>query len=329
TSMQAADLAYANGRYVPAKGLAEDVSATLSDDFQASVASQREAAAAKAAADPAMADARTRMVWAENNEIKKDYPAEYKQASTSMQAAELAYANGRYVPAKGLAEDVSATLSDDFQKKVLDSRKPVEPAPPKPSEPTPTKPTEPVKASETPVEPAKTDVPATPVTTAAPVSDEAKQAAQAQIDKAQAKYDWAVSVNAANNYPAELGSGSALLGEAKAAFAAGDYAAASAKAGAAYETLSKIGQYALLPAKYVVRLIPERRDCLWRIAEYAFVYNNPLKWPVLYEANKKTFKDPSNPDLIFPGQVLVIPSIKGEKREGTWDPKKTYQALTK
>ena len=89
------------------------------------------------------------------------------------------------------------------------------------------------------------------------------------------------------------------------------------------------GEFAPLPAKYVVRLIPERRDCLWRIAEYSFIYNNPLKWPVLYEANKKTFKDPSNPDLIFPGQVLVIPSIKGEARDGTWDSKKTYQPLAK
>ncbi|MEN6364628.1 MAG: hypothetical protein ABFC81_06090, partial [Rectinema sp.] len=77
------------------------------------------------------------------------------------------------------------------------------------------------------------------------------------------------------------------------------------------------------------RLIPERRDCLWRIAEYSFVYNNPLKWPVLYEANKKTFKDPSNPNLIFPGQVLAIPSIKGEERSGSWDSAKTYKPLAK
>jgi nucleoid-associated protein YgaU len=97
----------------------------------------------------------------------------------------------------------------------------------------------------------------------------------------------------------------------------------------AMKSLSNIKAFAPLPAVYIVRLIPERRDCLWRIAEYPFIYNNPLKWPVLYEANKKTFRDPSNPDLIFPDQVLNIPAIKGESRSGTWDPKKTYDPLPK
>ncbi|MCX7028161.1 MAG: LysM peptidoglycan-binding domain-containing protein [Spirochaetes bacterium] len=116
---------------------------------------------------------------------------------------------------------------------------------------------------------------------------------------------------------------------AKFAFDRKDYKTASTKAQASYATLSDISEFAPLPGKYTVRLIPERRDCLWRIAEYGFVYNNPLKWPVLYEANKRTFKDPSNPNLIYPGQVLVIPSIKGETREGMWNPNKTYQSLAK
>jgi nucleoid-associated protein YgaU len=78
-----------------------------------------------------------------------------------------------------------------------------------------------------------------------------------------------------------------------------------------------------------VRLIPARRDCLWRIAEYTFIYNNPLKWTVIYEANKKTFRDPSNPNLIFPGQVLQIPNIAGETRSGAWDPTKAYAVFPK
>ncbi len=57
---------------------------------------------------------------------------------------------------------------------------------------------------------------------------------------------------------------------------------------------------------YVVRLIPQKRDCLWRIAEYEFIYNNPWKWTAIYEANRDTIKDP---DLIYPGQKLVIPPI--------------------
>ncbi|HWR12999.1 MAG TPA: hypothetical protein VN445_14340, partial [Rectinemataceae bacterium] len=51
---------------------------------------------AKAAADPAMANARTRMAWAESNDIKADYPTEYKDASAAMKGAEIAYSNERY-----------------------------------------------------------------------------------------------------------------------------------------------------------------------------------------------------------------------------------------
>ncbi|QQO08629.1 LysM peptidoglycan-binding domain-containing protein [Breznakiella homolactica] len=72
-----------------------------------------------------------------------------------------------------------------------------------------------------------------------------------------------------------------------------------------------------LAAYYKVKLIPDRRDCLWRIAEYDFVYGNPYEWPRLYEANKDAFPDPADPDLILPDMVLKIPSIKGEARSGT------------
>ena len=75
-----------------------------------------------------------------------------------------------------------------------------------------------------------------------------------------------------------------------------------------------------LPRYYTVRLIPERRDCFWRIAEYDFVYDDPWKWRKLYEANKEKLADPANPDLIHPGTVLRIPSIDGEEREGMWNP---------
>ena len=71
-----------------------------------------------------------------------------------------------------------------------------------------------------------------------------------------------------------------------------------------------------LPATYTVQLSSSARDCLWRIAGYPFVYNNPWKWKVLWEANRDILIDPNNPDLIEVGQVLTIPSIAGEYREG-------------
>ncbi|HOV13624.1 MAG TPA: hypothetical protein PK771_05020 [Spirochaetota bacterium] len=58
---------------------------------------------------------------------------------------------------------------------------------------------------------------------------------------------------------------------------------------------------------YTVRLIPERRDCLWRIAEYDFIYKDPFLWPRIWKTNKKEIL---NPDLIFPKQVFVIPEVE-------------------
>jgi nucleoid-associated protein YgaU len=72
-----------------------------------------------------------------------------------------------------------------------------------------------------------------------------------------------------------------------------------------------------LAAYYTVKLNTERRDCLWRIAGFDFVYGDPFQWRRLYEANKDSFPDPKNPDWIEPGQVLKIPSIRGEARSGT------------
>lgn len=58
---------------------------------------------------------------------------------------------------------------------------------------------------------------------------------------------------------------------------------------------------------YEVRLIASRRDCLWRIAGYEFIYKNSQFWKYIYEANRDKVK---NPNLIFPGQVLKIPPVE-------------------
>ncbi|PKL07975.1 MAG: hypothetical protein CVV51_11325 [Spirochaetae bacterium HGW-Spirochaetae-7] len=92
-------------------------------------------------------------------------------------------------------------------------------------------------------------------------------------------------------------------------------AAAPAPAPAPKPVASKV-----LPSIYEVRLIESRRDCFWRIAEYPFVYGDPWKWRLLYEANKDMIPDPNDPDLILPGMLMKIPSASGEVREGTWVP---------
>ncbi len=68
-----------------------------------------------------------------------------------------------------------------------------------------------------------------------------------------------------------------------------------------------------------------RGNHLWGIANNNDVYNVPEKWPLIYKANRNKIKDP---DLIFPGQVFVIPqnssqsevsdAVKHAKSRGAW-----------
>jgi nucleoid-associated protein YgaU len=85
-----------------------------------------------------------------------------------------------------------------------------------------------------------------------------------------------------------------------------------------------VAEEPVFPKYYVVRLILDDRDCFHKIAAYTWVYNDKYEWRPLYEANKDKLRQPNNPHLINPGQVFIIPSLHGEKREGTWDPHKTY-----
>jgi len=154
----------------------------------------------------------------------------------------------------------------------------------------------------------------------------AKAEAEAAIAKAEAAMKDADGAGYREGFPSEYASASVAIGDANAAYGSADYETAIERANACVATLAAIREKdAAWPAVYVVRLIPERRDCLWRIAEYPFIYNNARKWPVIYDYNKKTFRDPGNPNLIYPGQKLVIPSIAGERRAGTYDPAKKYK----
>ena len=54
-------------------------------------------------------------------------------------------------------------------------------------------------------------------------------------------------------------------------------------------------------------------ESLSKIAGYDFVYGDVSQWPRLYIANVDKFKDPANPDLIYPGQIIEIPIIDDAK----------------
>jgi len=49
-------------------------------------------------------------------------------------------------------------------------------------------------------------------------------------------------------------------------------------------------------------------DCLWNIAKK--YYNNPFLWVKIYQQNKDKIR---NPDLIYPGQVFIIPELMTEE----------------
>jgi tetratricopeptide (TPR) repeat protein len=81
------------------------------------------------------------------------------------------------------------------------------------------------------------------------------------------------------------------------------------------------------PAQYTVRSWELWRDCLWNIAGQSWAYGDPTRWRVIYEANRAKFPQPDNPDLIDPGMVLDIPSIRGENRQGMWNDRTEYPSL--
>ncbi|MDO9527614.1 MAG: LysM peptidoglycan-binding domain-containing protein [Syntrophales bacterium] len=55
---------------------------------------------------------------------------------------------------------------------------------------------------------------------------------------------------------------------------------------------------------YADRHVVKRGECLWWIAKYKDIYNDPFQWPIIYDANSNLINDP---DLIYPGQIFSIP----------------------
>ena len=71
----------------------------------------------------------------------------------------------------------------------------------------------------------------------------------------------------------------------------------------------KTGQYTVV-----------KGDCLWKISGKKEIYSNSNYWPKLWEANEEgvisapahTPKKVTNPNLIYPGQVLKVPALSDE-----------------
>ncbi len=153
----------------------------------------------------------------------------------------------------------------------------------------------------------------------------ARQDADKQLAAAEKKLDWAKSIAADRNFPMAYSSSQQAMENAKAAYDSEDYVSASQYAKQVIDSLEGVREVTPLPQYYVVRPWADTKDCYWNISGRRYVYNNPLLWENLYQANKSKQPKPNDPNLILPGMKMEIPSISGEYREGTYNPKKDYE----
>jgi nucleoid-associated protein YgaU len=151
------------------------------------------------------------------------------------------------------------------------------------------------------------------------------------LGQANDRIAYAKSIKADTNYKDAYTTAVTAAGGAKEALDAKDYEKSIGLSKTALAALANIGPVTakasaepVLPQYYTVKLVISKRDCFWRIAGFPFVYNDPWKWRLLYDANKELLGKPDNPNLIEPGQRFVIPSASGEKREGDYDPAVKY-----
>jgi len=136
------------------------------------------------------------------------------------------------------------------------------------------------------------------------------------IAAAQARLDSIKRANAHLKY-------AEIYGKAETAFAAAlafrskeQWDPAKESALSVLAILSEIPGVPVLAAQYRVKTWRFDRDCLWNIAAKKEIYGDPWKWRVIYNANKDKLPKPGDPNVVEPGTLLDIPSIKGEYRAG-------------
>lgn len=156
----------------------------------------------------------------------------------------------------------------------------------------------------------------------------AKTDADKAMKAASQKLDYAKSIGAERNFPMAYSSAQQSYASAQESYNGEDYETAAAYANQVLEALADIKEITPLPEFYVVRPWADTKDCYWNISGRNYVYDNPLLWENLYQANKDNMPRPNDPNLILPGMKMKIPSITGEYREGLYDPSKKYDGYS-
>lgn len=157
----------------------------------------------------------------------------------------------------------------------------------------------------------------------------ARGQAEDAIKLAKNQIAYAEKIDAPHTFPMAYTSATENLANAESAFTAENFTKATEYARAAIAALDGIKEVTPLPEIYIVKPWAETKDCYWNISGRPYVYNNPLLWENLYQANKNNMPKPEDPNLIHPGMKMKIPSLTGEYRKGTYDPKKEYETYGK
>lgn len=168
--------------------------------------------------------------------------------------------------------------------------------------------------------------------------------ADTQIRVARNRLVWARSIKADENFPEMYNESMSLVEQAQVAFSGEKYEEAKKLTLQSMDALAglqemdderkRLEEEALAKARkgvypeyYIIHDWNKTKDCFWNIAAKPFVYNDPYKWEVLYEANRGVLDNASNPDIIQPEIKIRIPSLAGEVREGTYDPEQEYNVF--
>jgi nucleoid-associated protein YgaU len=149
----------------------------------------------------------------------------------------------------------------------------------------------------------------------AQLSDDFVNATDA-LASAQIRIDWAKSVGAPKRHAQIYEQAEAAFAEAQSAYAGEDWGKAKSAAERVIAILAEIPDTPVFAAQYRVKNWVPMKDCLWNIAAKPEIYDDPFQWQHIYNANKSKLPKSDNPDLILPGTLLDIPSIKGEFRAG-------------